>query len=120
MSLPDVRSEAIINLDKLTYSANPENVASLSGNPRHIFVHGDIGNAELVEHPFNAYRNDTVVNFAAESHMDHSILDSEAFLCVPMSSEPARFCALPKPDGMNWTPAKKPQHLKSSYAVAGL
>ncbi|XUR85076.1 hypothetical protein WCP94_001716 [Bilophila wadsworthia] len=37
-----------------------------------------------------------------------------------MSSEPARFCALPKPDGMNWTPAKKPQHLKSSYAVAGL
>ena len=38
MSLPDVRSEAIINLDKLTYSANPENVASLSGNPRHIFV----------------------------------------------------------------------------------
>jgi|GEM_PF-2635553 nucleoside-diphosphate-sugar epimerase len=112
--------DTIINLDKLTYSGNPENVALLSGNPRHIFVHGDIGNAEIMEHPLKAYRHDTVVNFAAESHMDHSILDSEAFLCVPTSSEPARFCALPKPGGMNWTPAKKPQHPKSSYAVAGL
>ena len=42
--------DTVINLDKLTYSGNPENFASLSGNPRHIFVHGDIGNAELVEH----------------------------------------------------------------------
>lgn len=72
--------DTVINLDKLTYSGNPENVASLSSNPRHIFVHGDIGNAELVEHLLKAYRPDALVNFAAESHVDRSILAPEAFV----------------------------------------
>lgn len=74
--------DTVINLDKLTYSGNPENVASLSGNPRHIFVHGDIGNAELMEHLLKAYRPNAVVNFAAESHVDRSILDPEALVCT--------------------------------------
>lgn len=74
--------DTVINLDKLTYSGNPENVASLSGNPRHIFVHGDIGNAELMEHLLKAYRPNAVVNFAAESHVERSILDPEALVCT--------------------------------------
>lgn len=72
--------DTVINLDKLTYSGNPENFASLSGNPRHIFVHGDIGNAELVEHLFKTHQPNAVVNFAAESHVDRSIIDPEAFV----------------------------------------
>ena len=72
--------DTVINLDKLTYSDNPENFASLSGNPRHIFVHSDIGNAELVEHLLKTYQPDAVVNFAAESHVDRSIIDPEAFV----------------------------------------
>lgn len=72
--------DTVINLDKLTYSDNPENFASLSGNPRHIFVHSDIGNAELVEHLLKTYQPDAVVNFAAESHVDRSITDPEAFV----------------------------------------
>ena len=72
--------DTVINLDKLTYSGNPENFASLSDNPRHIFVHGDIGNAELVEHLLKTYQPDAVVNFAAESHVDRSITDPEAFV----------------------------------------
>ena len=72
--------DTVINLDKLTYSGNPENFASLSDNPRHIFVHGDIGTAELVEHLLKTYQPDAVVNFAAESHVDRSITDPEAFV----------------------------------------
>lgn len=70
----------IINLDKLTYSGNMGNLTSLSDDVDHIFVHGDIGNAELVAHLLAAYKPDAVVNFAAESHVDRSILDPDAFV----------------------------------------
>lgn len=72
--------DAVINLDKLTYSGNPDNLLSLRGNPRHLFVRGDIGNTELVAHLLQTYRPDAVVNFAAESHVDRSILDPDAFM----------------------------------------
>ncbi len=72
--------DTVVNLDKLTYSGNLENLASLHGCPNHIFVHGDIGNAELVEHLLKTHRPDAVVNFAAESHVDRSIIDPEAFV----------------------------------------
>lgn len=72
--------DTVVNLDKLTYSGNLENIASLSGNPRHIFVHGDIGNAELMGHLLKTYQPDAIVNFAAESHVDRSIIDPEAFV----------------------------------------
>lgn len=72
--------DTVVNLDKLTYSGNLENLESLQGNSRHIFVHGDIGNAELVEHLLKTYQPDGVVNFAAESHVDRSIIDPEAFV----------------------------------------
>lgn len=70
----------VINLDKLTYSGNLGNLQSLQNNPLHIFVHGDIGNFELVQYVCKEYQPQFVVNFAAESHVDRSILDPEAFV----------------------------------------
>ena len=72
--------ERVINLDKLTYSGNPENLAALQGDPDAVFVRGDIGDAELVSRLLREYRPDAVVNFAAESHVDRSIRDPEAFV----------------------------------------
>ena len=68
----------IINLDALTYAGNLENLKSLEGNPRHTFVKGDICDRELVENL--AEKVDIIVHFAAESHVDRSILDAEAFV----------------------------------------
>jgi len=65
--------EAIITLDKLTYAGNLENLAALQGDPRHIFVHGDIGDSGLVDGLLGEYRPRAIVNFAAESHVDRSI-----------------------------------------------
>lgn len=67
---PDLR---IINLDKLTYAGNLENLRSIENDPRHIFVQGDIGDKELVNSLFCEYLPTSVVNFAAESHVDRSI-----------------------------------------------
>jgi dTDP-glucose 4,6-dehydratase len=65
--------ESIVNLDKLTYAGNLENLASLKNDPRHIFVQGDIGDAALVAKLLAEHRPRAVVNFAAESHVDRSI-----------------------------------------------
>src|SRR5574340_646018 len=65
--------EAIVNLDKLTYAGNLENLKPLQGDGRHIFVQGDIGDRELVEALLREHRPRAVVNFAAESHVDRSI-----------------------------------------------
>lgn len=70
----------VINLDKLTYSGNMDNLSSLIGDAEHTFVHGDIGNTELVTYLLSTYKPDVVVNFAAESHVDRSILDPDAFV----------------------------------------
>ena len=72
--------ERIITLDKLTYSGNLENLAALKEDPDAVFVHGDIGDAALVNRLLVEYTPDAVVNFAAESHVDRSILDPEAFI----------------------------------------
>ena len=69
----------IINLDKLTYAGNLENLKSLEGNENHIFVQGDICDKELVTSLFEKYDIDYVVNFAAESHVDRSIKEPEIF-----------------------------------------
>lgn len=65
--------EAVINLDKLTYAGNLENLATLKDDPRHIFVRGDIGDAQLVGELLAEHRPHAVINFAAESHVDRSI-----------------------------------------------
>lgn len=73
----DVR---IVNLDSLTYAGNPRSLQSLMGSEHHIFVHGDIGDRDLVRGLLAKYQVDTVVNFAAESHVDRSIAGPEAFI----------------------------------------
>ena len=70
----------VINLDKLTYAGNPENLASVAADPAYRFVHGDICDAELVARLLREHRPRAVVHFAAESHVDRSILGPEAFL----------------------------------------
>jgi dTDP-glucose 4,6-dehydratase len=70
----------IVNLDALTYAGNLDTLDSLRGDDRHVFVHGDIGDAGLVERLFADYRPDGVVSFAAESHVDRSIDGPAAFI----------------------------------------
>jgi dTDP-glucose 4,6-dehydratase len=73
-------SEPVVNLDALTYAGNLENLSSIADDPRHHFVHGDIGDAELVRRLLREYSPRAIVNFAAESHVDRSIRDPEAFI----------------------------------------
>lgn len=73
----------IINLDLLTYAGNPRNldeIESQFGHARYTFVHGDICDRLVVEEIFSTYAIDTVVHFAAESHVDRSIVDPSAFV----------------------------------------
>ena len=65
--------EPVLNLDKLTYAGNLENLAALHGDPRHVFVQGDIGDRALVAGLLAQHRPRAIVNFAAESHVDRSI-----------------------------------------------
>ncbi|HLM44670.1 MAG TPA: dTDP-glucose 4,6-dehydratase [Archangium sp.] len=70
----------LVNLDKLTYAGNLENLKELEGDPQHVFVRGDVANRELVEHVMGVHRIDAVMHLAAESHVDRSILGPEAFI----------------------------------------
>jgi dTDP-glucose 4,6-dehydratase len=72
--------EPLVNLDKLTYAGNLENLSSLKDDPRHIFKHGAIGDREVVDVLLRGHRPRAVVNFAAESHVDRSIRGPEAFI----------------------------------------
>ena len=72
--------EAIVNLDALTYAGNLANLASLVGDPRHLFVRGDIGDRALVDALLATHRPRAVLNFAAESHVDRSIHGPEDFV----------------------------------------
>ena len=63
----------VVNLDALTYAGNLDTLAGIQGNPNHLFVQGDIGDAILVERLLAEHRPDAVINFAAESHVDRSI-----------------------------------------------
>ena len=74
---PDVH---IVNLDALTYAGSLENLRDLPGADRYTFIEGDICNRELVEELLRAQRIDTVVHFAAETHVDRSILGPEPFI----------------------------------------
>ena len=70
--------DSVLNLDKLTYAGNPANLADVERDPRYAFVQGDIGDTALVREV--ARGMDAVVNFAAPSHVDRSILDPDEFL----------------------------------------
>jgi dTDP-glucose 4,6-dehydratase len=70
--------DSVVNLDKLTYAGNPANLTDVEQDPRYAFVHGDIGDAKLVRDVARGV--DAVVNFAAPSHVDRSLLDPDEFL----------------------------------------
>jgi dTDP-glucose 4,6-dehydratase len=70
----------VINLDKLTYAGNLENLEQLAENPSHVFVKGDIGDSKLVSDLLANYHPNAIVNFAAESHVDRSISAPDAFI----------------------------------------
>jgi dTDP-glucose 4,6-dehydratase len=72
------RGHEVVNLDKLTYAGNPANVRDVADDPRYAFVHADIADAASVAEAVAGC--DVVVNFAAESHVDRSILDPGAFI----------------------------------------
>jgi dTDP-glucose 4,6-dehydratase len=70
----------IVNLDALTYAGNLESLADLKSDPGHVFVRGDIRDGELVKKLIAEHKLEAVVNFAAESHVDRSIISAEPFV----------------------------------------
>lgn len=70
----------VVNLDKLTYAGNPASLQALAEDPNYVFVHGDISDQVLVADLLRAYRPQAIVHFAAESHVDRSIVGPAAFL----------------------------------------
>lgn len=72
--------DKILNLDKLTYSGNLMNLSEVSDNPNYSFVRGDIGDEGLINRLLREFEPDAVVNFAAESHVDRSIVDPDSFV----------------------------------------
>ena len=71
--------QKVINLDALRYSGNLDNLADVARNPRYVFVQGDICDRDLVDTVFRDHAVDTVINCAAETHVDRSILDPNSF-----------------------------------------
>ncbi len=72
--------DRVVNLDKLTYAGNLDSLSDVAGQSRYTFVRGDIADRQLVDHLLRAHRIQGIVNFAAESHVDRSILDPESFV----------------------------------------
>lgn len=70
----------VLNLDKMTYAGNPANVAAVAKNPRYHFERGDIANERLVDRLVKQFKPELVVNYAAETHVDRSILDPKPFI----------------------------------------
>jgi dTDP-glucose 4,6-dehydratase len=70
----------LVNLDLLTYAGNPQNLAEIENDTRYCFVHGDIRNQALVQELIFEHQIDTIIHFAAESHVDRSILGPQAFI----------------------------------------
>ncbi|MFP4369964.1 MAG: dTDP-glucose 4,6-dehydratase [Candidatus Kapaibacterium sp.] len=70
----------IVNLDALTYAGNPENLSDIENSANYKFIRGSISDRKLIDSIFSEYEFDGIVNFAAESHVDRSILDSTPFL----------------------------------------
>jgi dTDP-glucose 4,6-dehydratase len=73
-------ADPVVNLDALTYAGNLASLQPLAGDPRHVFVHGDINDRALVSRLLREHRVRAIVNFAAESHVDRSILGPDAFV----------------------------------------
>lgn len=72
--------DTVVNYDLLTYAGNLENLADVAGQPNYHFVRGDIGNRELAAHIVDQFAIEAIVNFAAESHVDRSIVEPDVFV----------------------------------------
>ncbi len=99
----------VVNLDKLTYAGNPENLAQLQGNRQHIFVQGDINDRKVIDQLLAAHQPRAIVHFAAESHVDRSIHGPEDFVVTNVNGtfhllEAARayWSKLPEPHKTNF------------------
>lgn len=73
-------TESVVNLDKLTYAGNLDNLHGVQHSSQHIFVQGDIADTDLLNQLFNEHKPRAIINFAAESHVDRSISDPESFI----------------------------------------
>lgn len=80
MILDEHRDTRVVNLDKLTYAGNVENLSGCMDCPQHVFVKGDIGDTGLVSQLVAKHKIDAIVNFAAESHVDRSLVDPGIFV----------------------------------------
>jgi dTDP-glucose 4,6-dehydratase len=80
--LTHLSSTRVVTVDKLTYAGNLENLVPVQNNPRHRFIHGDICDGPLIASLLREERIDAVVHFAAESHVDRSILSPDAFIAT--------------------------------------
>lgn len=94
----------IVNLDKLTYAGNLESLADVLDSPRHTFVHGDVADGPLVARLLAEQRVDSIVHFAAESHVDRSITSPDSFVqtnvvgtCVLLAAALEYWESLPEP-----------------------
>jgi len=97
--------EPVLNLDALTYAGNMENFATLDGDARHVFVHGDICDRSLLDRLLATHRPRAVLHFAAESHVDRSIHGPAAFVRTNvegtftlLEATRAYWCSLPEPE----------------------
>lgn len=78
--LNEHKDKSIVNIDKLTYAGNLENLIEIENNPRYKFIKGDICERELIESLFDKYDFKGIIHFAAESHVDNSIKNPDAFI----------------------------------------
>lgn len=100
----------LINLDKLTYAGNHENLSGIKDDPRYRFVKGDIQDAPLVDGIFAEYQIDTVFHFAAESHVDRSIVGPDEFISTNINGTFTILNAARK----SWLSKKSPNSLNNS------
>lgn len=98
------RQVRVINLDKLTYAGNLDSLEAVSGQPRHVFVHGDICDRKLVDSLLSEFQPQAIMNLAAESHVDRSIDAPAAFVdtnvvgtCTLLDAALAYYKSLPEP-----------------------
>jgi len=90
----------VINLDKLTYAGNLENLKDIENNPNYNFIRGDIADRKIVDEIFDSRRIDAVINFAAESHVDRSIEDPGVFIQTDVYGTYVLLEAIRKYDGL--------------------
>ncbi|WP_163195304.1 dTDP-glucose 4,6-dehydratase [Clostridium thermarum] len=112
----------IINLDKLTYAGNLENLKEVENYPNYVFIQGDITDREVVSKSFKDYSVDYVVNFAAESHVDRSIREPEVFAKTNvLGTVNLLNCAKEAwLDGEQWKPGVKFLHVSTDEVYGSL